>query len=69
LRRRAAHAPAEAARHLHQTRDAVLRRRMGGEQAVARAAGERVDDEEMRARGVGLGLVVVDRLRAAADLV
>src|ERR1700739_2302369 len=47
-------------RQLFQRSDAIFRRWMGRKQVVHAPAGERIDDEQMRDRGISFGRLVFD---------
>src|ERR1700676_3058872 len=59
---------AHGARDLLEPRDALLGRGMGREQALQPAAAQRIDDEEMRRRGVLLGLEIGECPGAGLEL-
>src|SRR5215467_2974067 len=58
----------QLARERIECRNAILGRGMGREQVVHALPTERIDDEEMRSRGIALGGVVLDVMRGVRDL-
>src|SRR5262245_20270493 len=55
-------------RELPQGGDAVFRRRVGGEQVVHARPRQRIDDEQVRRRGIFLGRNVLDLTGGGVDL-